>query len=150
MTTKRQTVKHGTMPRTASMDLLGISESVPRARDFARRIIGSDHPCLNDALLLLSEVVTNGIKHSNSRKGGIITLRVSAGHGGVRCEVTDDGSPSWPDMEALLSMPGEIWDLSGRGIRLIDRLADQWGRYPLGAAPLGRTVWFELVERKPQ
>lgn len=80
--------------------------------------------------LLTSELVTNAVRHAHS------TARVAVELVGprVRVSVTDDGPgvpttghPS-PDAE------------SGRGLELVDSLAEQWGVTTL---EVGKTVWFE-------
>src|SRR5919202_2280593 len=46
---------------------------------------------LDDVRLLLSEIVTNSVRHSGAPAGTKIGLRVSVAHGRVRAEVTDGG-----------------------------------------------------------
>jgi serine phosphatase RsbU (regulator of sigma subunit)/anti-sigma regulatory factor (Ser/Thr protein kinase) len=79
--------------------------------------------------LLVSEVVANAVRYANRP----ITLRLLR-TGVLRCEVGDD-SPLVPRMRhALLS------DEGGRGLFLVDQLAQRWGATRLST---GKLVWFE-------
>jgi len=84
------------------------------------------------AELLVSEVVTNALRHSHYRP---ITLRLMNA-GALVCEVTDDSHEmpglirSGPDREA------------GRGLWLVSRLARSWGT---SRTAEGKTVWFEMA-----
>ncbi len=84
------------------------------------------------AALLVTEIVTNAARHV----GG--DLQVTAGVDCVtlRVEVCDTS-------QVLPQMTGSPdWDSeSGRGLVLIDALADLWGADRL---PTGKCVWFEL------
>lgn len=53
----------------------------------------------------------------------------------VRVEVRDPGGHFTPPRE-----PGGLEDDHGRGLMLVDRLADRWGIGPSGSA----RVWFEI------
>ncbi|GHF34628.1 MULTISPECIES: PAS domain S-box protein [Streptomyces] len=86
---------------------------------------------LDDARLLTSEVLTNAICHAS----GPIQLRVRRGEGELTVEVTDR-SPQPPQPRLA-----EAGDESGRGLLLVDTLADSWGTRPV--AP-GKTIWFTL------
>jgi anti-sigma regulatory factor (Ser/Thr protein kinase) len=81
--------------------------------------------------LLTSELVTNVVVHV----GGSLTLRTFLDSGLLRVEV-DDGSTEPP----VLRDPG-AGDDHGRGILLVDALADCWGT-DIDAD--GKRVWFEI------
>ncbi|MET0771036.1 MAG: SpoIIE family protein phosphatase [Solirubrobacteraceae bacterium] len=87
-----------------------------------------------DALIVVSELVTNAIRHGGSR-GPDGTVRVDAAllDGLLRIEVTDPG----PGFE-----PGGHGPRAdgGYGLHLLDRLSARWG--VAGAEPV--TVWVEL------
>ena len=87
----------------------------------------------DDAALLTSELVTNAVRHASEP----IELRVGNHRGGVVVAVTDDSDvmPMIPQLEQY----GE----RGRGMRLVDALAVQWG-IEKDPSP-GKTVWFHLV-----
>ena len=81
--------------------------------------------------LLATELVANVVTHV----GAPMTLRVHRGPSTMRVEI-DDPSPAVP----VVRHPGDS-DEHGRGVLLIDRLANSWGVEPRDD---GKTVWFEL------
>ena len=94
-------------------------------------------------MLLTSELVTNSVQHSNSRRcGGTVTITVIAVPSGIRVEVIDEGSATIP--ATSLSQPQEL-DLAenGHGLRLVEILSAQWNHYSDAA---GTVTWFELTE----
>ncbi|MGW4161498.1 ATP-binding protein [Streptomyces sp. NPDC004788] len=113
---------------------------VGRARRWARsRLagsgIGDDEPLAETLVLLISELVTNAVVHT----GCPAVLRMLFGGGGVRVEVADRSDrPPRPRHAA-----GE--DTNGRGLELVDGLADRWGWQREGA---GKSIWCE-VDRAP-
>lgn len=75
----------------------GTEPSVALVRRFARTTLGTDHPCLDDVRLCLSELATNALKHSDSgRPGGLIDVLIATGHEVIHVEVTDDGARTRP------------------------------------------------------
>ncbi|MFD5232003.1 ATP-binding protein [Streptomyces qaidamensis] len=82
------------------------------------------------AELLVGELATNALVHAGSR----FRLTLFAAHGVLRCEVADDERRVPRVLEAGA---GE----SGRGMFLVDALAQRWGCHRDGP---GKTVWFEL------
>lgn len=86
---------------------------------------------LEDAQLLVSEVVTNALVHS----GTAIDVSMSAGDQGVLVEVAD-GSMHVPRPRNYAATAS-----TGRGIALLDQTADDWGVVP---GIRGKTVWFVL------
>ncbi|WP_432102926.1 ATP-binding protein [Streptomyces sp. bgisy091] len=121
---------------------------VGRARRWARsRLIGSgvedDEPIAETLILLISELVTNAVVHT----GCPAVLRMLFGSanpagsaGTVRVEVADAScSPPQPRHAA-----GE--DTGGRGLELVDGLADRWGWQPEGA---GKRIWCEVDRQGP-
>jgi anti-sigma regulatory factor (Ser/Thr protein kinase) len=121
-----------------SVTIAAVPEQVRAARAFVSGVLGS-HPHACEAVLLTSETVANSVRHSGSAApGGVVTVTVAAGPGGVRVEVTDscgDGSP-------VLLPAGRADAEGGRGLRLVDALAARWG-YERGGGLA--TTWFELV-----
>jgi anti-sigma regulatory factor (Ser/Thr protein kinase) len=91
------------------------------------------------ALLLVSELVTNAVRHARN-EGRMIALRLETTAGGLRIEV-HDGDSRWPQ-------PGTPDDLdeSGYGFVLVDALASTWGVTDLA---VGKAVWAVLDTREP-
>src|SRR5579872_5468592 len=62
----------------ASLSVPGRPEQVHAARVFTSQTFGSEHPCEPVAVLLVSEVVTNSVLHSDScLPGGTVTVTVT-------------------------------------------------------------------------
>ena len=85
------------------------------------------------ATLLVSELVTNSVSHSNATHG-VIKLVVCLTESVVHVEVSDDGQ-GFDTPEATTSEAE-----SGRGLHLVRELCDRWGT----ACGLRACVWFEL------
>jgi anti-sigma regulatory factor (Ser/Thr protein kinase) len=91
---------------------------------------------LEDVRLLVSELVTNSIRHAGIEEGGGVELRVLVSQRVLRVEVVDGGRGFEP------ASPGPSADMgSGWGLYLVDRIADRWGTRPTDP---GTCVWFEI------
>ncbi|WP_326636950.1 ATP-binding protein [Streptosporangium sp. NBC_01755] len=112
------------------------SSSVPRARRVTRACLADwglheEHSTV--AELLVSELVTNALRHSR----GTIRLALSFEEGLLRCEVEDaDADPS----QIRVHRAHED-DERGRGLHLLDLLSCCWGS---DRTSEGKAVWFEL------
>jgi anti-sigma regulatory factor (Ser/Thr protein kinase) len=89
---------------------------------------------IDDIKLLVSELVTNAVRHP--REDGHIELGVRVQEGKVHVEVTDPGEGF--SKPRIGSPPPDA--LGGRGLLIVDRLATAWGVIP--GKP--NRVWFEL------
>jgi sigma-B regulation protein RsbU (phosphoserine phosphatase) len=87
---------------------------------------------LDDALLLVTELVTNAIVHAGTE----LELRLDTSSGGLRVEVVD----STPG-HLLRPQPLDDAREGGRGLFLLDALASAWGSTHTRA---GKAVWFQL------
>ncbi len=88
---------------------------------------------LGDAELLISELVTNAIRHGPPAAETIaVKLERSARH--LRVEVRDSGTGFTAGTQVTSPYAG------GLGLQLIQKLADRWG---IAAEPTTR-VWFEI------
>jgi anti-sigma regulatory factor (Ser/Thr protein kinase) len=86
------------------------------------------------ALLLVSELVTNAVRHTES---DVIQVGVQT-DGRVRVSVTDE-SPEMPRQQSLgPDEPG------GRGLMIVDRLAQAWGVDRLPGD--GKRIWVDLPD----
>lgn len=120
-----------------SLTIPGRPENVREARAFVAKALDELPGLAEVAVLLTSEVATNAVVHSNSRRpGGIIRLMITEMVGGIRIEVTDDGSDLFTP-----AVRGDVYASDGHGLFLVQTLADQWG-YVRGET--GTTVWFCL------
>jgi len=90
---------------------------------------------LADVLLLVSELVTNAVRHGGTEASNEIVVRVALG-GCVRVEVVDSGP-------TFVASPRSEYDSapSGWGLYLLDSVAREWGIDP---DVNGKKVWFEL------
>lgn len=88
--------------------------------------------------LAADELMTNALVHTDG--GGDVSMRLT-GQGRIRIEVEDSSS--------ALPRPREAgdWAVSGRGLMLVDRLADEWGVEPRGS---GKCVWCEFALVAPE
>ena len=112
------------------------STSVSEARRAVERMAGGvEDRLLQDLRLLVSEVVTNAVRHAGLATDEPIELRISVDRARIRVEVHDSG-PGFEPPEA----PPTLYRESGFGLFLVDRIADRWGVSSDG----GTTVWFEL------
>ncbi|MET8831114.1 ATP-binding protein [Streptomyces sp. NPDC004610] len=87
------------------------------------------------AALLVSELVTNALRHAT----GPVGLRLSR-RGGLPGMLLVEVSDSLPDLPTERAPDPE--DESGRGLLLVASSADRWGTRPDDS---GKTVWFELA-----
>jgi len=107
------------------------------ARRFVVEALQSTAPSVGSAVLetaelLTSELVANVVVHV----GSPVELSVSVLDGAVRVEVTD-AAGALPVLR-----PRSVEATGGRGMIIVDVLADEWGVEPIPDD--GKTVWFEL------
>ncbi|QFR94131.1 ATP-binding protein [Streptomyces tsukubensis] len=99
--------------------------------------IGADEPLAETLLLIVSELVTNAVVHTGRPAVLRIQVNGTPTHppGMVRVEVVD--SSARPPLQRHAR--GE--ETNGRGLELVDGLADRWGWLPDGA---GKRIWCEV------
>jgi anti-sigma regulatory factor (Ser/Thr protein kinase) len=85
---------------------------------------------IEKAVLLASELVSNSIVHASS---GVLAVGVV--HGSLRLEVLDGSR------EAPKRLPHGSNDSHGRGLHIVDALADDWG---VDISDSGKTVWATI------
>ena len=114
------------------------AEAAGAARGAVRELRGAlGQERLDTLALLVSEVVTNAVRHSMAGSGAGVELDLAARSGAVRAEVIDHGVGFDPGQAGLRSDPG------GWGLYLLDELADDWG-VTRDKGDHSTTVWFEL------
>ena len=89
---------------------------------------------LEDVRLLLTELITNSLRHADMKPDDEIAVKAELVDGTVRIEVSDPGR----DGPVEVRRPGARG--GGYGLFLVDRLTNRWGvdRHD------GTTVWAEL------
>jgi len=112
----------------------------PDSASEARRALGevSDHLSprrLEDAQLLVSELVTNAIRHADLDDDAVIKLVVMTRARALRIEVCDPGQ----GFEVTEPVPDPARP-SGWGLYLVRELSDRWGV----DRNTETRVWFEL------
>jgi anti-sigma regulatory factor (Ser/Thr protein kinase) len=88
-----------------------------------------------DVRLLVSELVTNAVRHANLAAGDVILLVIDVEDSVLRVEVHDPGGGFVP--RAPAPDPARP---SGWGLYLVEELADRWGV----DSDEKTLVWFEL------
>jgi signal transduction histidine kinase len=114
----------------------------PQAPSLARRFVAEaleswDQAVLRErALLAVSELVTNAFLYGEGDIVLVVTLGIS-----LRVEVRDSGAgtPAQRNYSATST--------TGRGLHLVDHMADRWGTTAAGSernGGKGKAVWFEI------
>ncbi|MFF4576104.1 ATP-binding protein [Streptomyces sp. NPDC001410] len=116
--------------RLGRADLRAVPEARRELRELLRQWGRPDRSEI--AELLTSELVTNALVHTDD--DAVLTAVVSPR--GLRVEVRD-----FVARRPLLRAPDTGDDTHGRGLVLVQSLADAWGVRPHG---VGKSVWFEL------
>ncbi|MFJ2828780.1 SpoIIE family protein phosphatase [Streptomyces sp. NPDC087263] len=126
--------------------VLTVAQAEPEGVAVARRQVRellhdwTSEDQLDSAVLLVSEMMTNVLVHTDA---DALLLAEVTGEGDkrrMRVEVTD-ASDDLPHRRH----PGELAS-SGRGLVLVELLADVWGVDPRGE---GKSIWFEFYEPAP-
>ncbi|MFB4316166.1 ATP-binding protein [Actinomadura sp. 21ATH] len=127
-----------TLDGALCVTLPGLERSAVEARGFVRDVLGEGHPLLDDVRTCVNEAFTNAVEHTASGRGGLVSVRLAVTDGVLVAEVGDDGGggarPRLRD--------GQMAE-DGRGMRIIDALASDWGVRAQG----GRcVVWMRFVQ----
>jgi anti-sigma regulatory factor (Ser/Thr protein kinase) len=110
------------------------AESADAARHLVRTALAGWHleRLTDDAVLIVSELVANSVRHTSSR---IIRAVVTRRDDSVLLAVVDTCK------DRVLRRNARPDDVAGRGLMLVDVLSDRWGTDVL---PFGKRVWCEL------
>jgi len=124
--------------RAGQFDVGGGPEAIARARAVVTRFLGDlvSPQRRYDLQLLVSEIVTNAVRHGGASAGEHVDLRVALSQSYVRLEVRDPG-PGFRDVTPQLPA---IDRGGGYGLYLVDLFADDWGVN----GTEGTCVWFEV------
>jgi len=113
-----------------------------QAPGIARRTVGTclagrvASGTLEQIELLVSELVSNVVRHAATTKGDALTLDIHLIDDGVRVEVFDGDGDSFDPRPAPDAERGR-----GYGLFLVESLSRRWGVDHVG----GTRVWFELA-----
>lgn len=100
-----------------------------------------------DAGLVLSELISNALRHATPLPGRTVKVSWQLGQDSVQVSVSDGGGQTLP----MVNQPSN-WSLGGRGLGIVDRLSLRWGVRVVAAGQdegtAGETtVWAELPVR---
>jgi serine phosphatase RsbU (regulator of sigma subunit)/anti-sigma regulatory factor (Ser/Thr protein kinase) len=127
-------------PRRTAMSVAQAEpERIAAARQQLRELLHdwTDAEQIDSAVLMVSEMVTNVLVHTDGH--ALLVAEVARGDAARRLRVeVADTSDELPHRRR----PGEMAS-SGRGLLLMEILADAWGVDPRGE---GKSIWFELYE----
>ncbi|WP_455358502.1 ATP-binding SpoIIE family protein phosphatase [Streptomyces sp. SYSU K21746] len=125
--------------RTALTVAQAEPERIAGARQQMRELLHdwTDDEQLDAAVLMVSEMLTNVLVHTDSDAMLVAEATGEIGTRRLRVEVADAG-----DELPHRRRPGEMAS-SGRGLLLMEMLAHRWGVDPRGE---GKSIWFELYE----
>jgi serine/threonine-protein kinase RsbW len=134
-----------TVTDTAVTDATWQLPSTPRSAPHARQLLRTqltDWQIVGEvaetAELLLSELITNSLKHACTPPGRELGLRLATYDGLLRVEVAD------ADDRRPLPRHATPGDEGGRGLTLIQALAERWGFCPRQHGT-GKATWAELA-----
>ncbi|WP_105974411.1 ATP-binding protein [Streptomyces geranii] len=127
-------------PTEATWQLPHTPRTAPRARALLRSQLTAwkiDAEVAETAELLLSELVTNSLRHASTPPGREIGVRIATYDGRLRVEVADANNCRPTPRQAGPD------DEGGRGLTLVQALADRWGCCPRPHG-IGKATWAEL------
>lgn len=119
--------------RSDELALPATATSPSRARSFVASALASwGLTDADDVLLAVSELVTNALLHARTE----MTVRVTDCGGDAVLVAVSDGSVVAPRGRRFTVESG-----TGRGLRLLDSLAEEWG---VETRDGGKTVWARI------
>ena len=115
---------------------------VRRALVSELRALEVDGTVIDEAEIVISELVANAIRHAKPLPDGTIRVSWTVSDGVVEVAVTDGGGPTTP--RPVQRRP---WSINGRGLRIVRSLAHAWGvKDDVGSC----TVWVSLGGSSPR
>ncbi|MFI1964331.1 SpoIIE family protein phosphatase [Streptomyces pathocidini] len=133
----------GITPRPIRRTVMTVSQADPEQVSAARRQLSelmhdwADPEQVDSAVLMISEMITNVLLHTDGDALVVAEIVGERAERRLRVDVADS-SDELPHRRR----PGEMAS-SGRGLVLMEMLADTWGVDPRGE---GKCIWFELYE----
>jgi anti-sigma regulatory factor (Ser/Thr protein kinase) len=126
------------VPRTGRLVLAEEDRPAVCARRHARKLLSGwslADDLVEDALLIVSELVTNAEQHA-ANAGGPQEIRVAT-HAGRLTLAVSDREPHPPT-----SVVSDYKAECGRGLAIVSALAEAYGCF---ITPMGKIVWVELT-----
>jgi anti-sigma regulatory factor (Ser/Thr protein kinase) len=118
---------------------VAVARRTVRASLADREVAGA---AVDDAEMVVSELLGNAVRHARAIAGGVLVLRWQLCPGQLRILVTDGGS----GREVESSTPDDT-AVSGRGLHIVERLTSDWGVTDHAGGL--RTVWARLSLDRP-
>ena len=91
---------------------------------------------VGDAVLVVSELLSNAIRHARPLPGASVQVAWAVDDGAVEVAVSDGGAPTRP-----YPAHASVSALGGRGLDIVEYLSRTWG---VRTDPDGLTVWAVL------
>jgi anti-sigma regulatory factor (Ser/Thr protein kinase) len=149
------------LAREVSASSVILLPHAPSSVSVARHRLGADlrahgvpEASVGDAILVLSELLTNAIRHAKPLPGGQVEVSWSIQAGTLKLAISDGGGPTHPHQVRPLAPaqnragPQPVREalsvrqaLGGRGLSIVGHLASRWG---VRGDDQGTTVWAVL------
>ena len=114
-----------------------VGTSALGARRFVSDALGDVPDQASESIILVaSELATNAVRHA----GSAFEIRIEQLPDRIHIEVEDDGGG-----QPVVRSPGP-YDTSGRGLQIVEELADEWGVIPREGTE-GKIVWATIPLR---
>jgi anti-sigma regulatory factor (Ser/Thr protein kinase) len=91
---------------------------------------------ISDAVLVVSELLSNAIRHASPLPGAVVQVTWELERGSLEISVRDGGGPTSPR-----PAHSSLSSLGGRGLEIVERLAYRWGT---STSDTGTVVWALL------
>jgi two-component sensor histidine kinase len=124
---------------TSLLALAPVQGSVGRARRWLTDLLDPDHAesqIEQDAVLVLSELVTNSLRHAH----GTVACQVAVSPQAIEIAVID------ADPQVPFLRPSDPAREGGFGLRIVTGLSSQWGVAEFAS---GKAVWARFVAAQP-
>lgn len=101
---------------------------------------------VGDAVLVVSELLSNAIRHARPLPGANVQVAWALGNDSIEVAVSDGGAATFPTRTHA-----SVSAIGGRGLDIVEYMASRWG---IRSDDSGQTVWAVLVtpaaEQQPQ
>jgi anti-sigma regulatory factor (Ser/Thr protein kinase) len=103
--------------------------------------VSMDDPVVDDAALLVSEVISNSVRHADLENSDAIEVRIRGSRSMLHVDVIDPGPGFEPDARQRPAAGPEHDDDGGWGLWLVEQVSTRWG---VECGERTR-VWFDLA-----